>query len=81
MNERIRELALQARKYADDNEEHWKSGPSWDSLFEGKFVELIVRECAEVCKKQEYDYWRSAEDQDFTPQDCADAIEQHFGVE
>ena len=23
---------------------------------------------------QEYSYWRSTEEQDFTPQDCADAI-------
>ena len=75
MNERICELAEQA-------------GFQWskfglvatpDSNAE-KFAELIVRECAEVCKKQEYNYWRSTEDQDFTPVDCADAIQEHFGV-
>jgi hypothetical protein len=48
MNERIKLLAEQARKYADDNEQHWKSGPSWDSLFEAKFAELIVRECCSI---------------------------------
>ena len=30
--------------------------------------------CAKVCEAQEYEYWRASEDQDFTPQDCADAI-------
>jgi hypothetical protein len=46
-----------------------------------KFAELIVKECMELCKNQKYDYWRSSEDQDFTPIDCADAIKRHFGVE
>ena len=70
MNSRIKELAEQCyHRYSEHN------------IDLEKFAELIVRECAEICKKQEYDYWRSSEDQDFTPQDCADAIEQHFGVE
>ena len=30
--------------------------------------------CAKMCESQEYEYWRDTEDQDFTPQDCADAI-------
>ena len=30
--------------------------------------------CAKVCEEQEYHYWRATEDQDFTPQDCANAI-------
>ncbi|MFY7866913.1 hypothetical protein [Roseateles sp.] len=30
--------------------------------------------CAKICEAQEYSYWRASEDQDFTPQDCADAI-------
>ena len=72
--EQIKELASQARKYADDNEEHWKSGSGrdWDSLFEQKFAELIVRECMTVARKAdgldaEYEAWY--------------LIKQHFGVE
>lgn len=63
MNERIRELAKQARKYADENEEHWKPGPSWDSLFEGKFTELIVKEClVQVQDEVQYEYgWELAD--------------------
>jgi hypothetical protein len=68
MNEQIKSIALECHNpYGNFDLE--------------KFAELIVRECMEVCKKQEYDYWRSSEDQDFTPIDCADAIKEHFGVE
>ncbi len=38
-------------------------------------AEAAERErCAKICEAQEYSYWRASEDQDFTPQDCADAI-------
>jgi hypothetical protein len=30
--------------------------------------------CAKVCDEQEFDYWRSSEDQEWTPQDCAKAL-------
>jgi hypothetical protein len=73
MNQRILELAKQAGIKANSEQAL--------SPQEQLFAELIVRECTEVCKKEEYYYWRSSEDQDFTPQDCADAIEEHFGVE
>ena len=41
-----------------------------------KFAELIVRECAKVCRDQPNVYALTA-DRD----NCAIAIEQHFGVE
>ena len=45
MNERIRQLAEQARHWAhfEGLEQNPTSSP--DSLFEAKFAELIVREC------------------------------------
>jgi hypothetical protein len=42
MNPRIRELAEQAEKYADDN---FRGEPTWSEAFESKFAELIVQEC------------------------------------
>jgi len=52
MNERIRELALQAKKYAldamikiTDKEQALKV---YSETYDTKFAELIVRECAEV---------------------------------
>jgi hypothetical protein len=41
-----------------------------------KFAELIVRECAQICRDQPNVYALKA-DRD----NCAIAIEQHFGVE
>ena len=75
MNERIRELAEQARKKP--------MGNSWcytnPEEFEQKFAELIVRECAEVCKAQ------STYDPIVLPYKPSEqfekAIREHFGVE
>ena len=43
-----------------------------------RFAALVraqaLEQAARVCEAQEYQYWRASEDQDFTPQDCADAI-------
>jgi hypothetical protein len=78
MNERIKQLMERAMELVDPYAVEGEFGPS--QLNAEKFAQLIVRECAELCKKQEYDYWRSSEDQDFTPIDCADAIKEHFGV-
>ena len=47
----------------------------WEHTIE-KFAELIVRECAKVCRDQPNVYALKA-DRD----NCAIAIEEHFGVE
>ena len=75
MNERIRELAEQARKKP--------MGNSWcytnQEEFEQKLAELIVRECAKVCKAQ------STYDPIVLPYKPSEqfekAIREHFGVE
>ena len=72
MNKRIQELYIQAWG-------HFPC-PTGEPELE-KFAELIVRECIQVCKNQEYEFWRSPEDREYTPQDCADSIAEHFGVE
>ena len=75
MNERIKELALQAmtattNKFSADRE--W-SADEWRDFYDTKFAELIVRECASIAGKAEYsDTW-------FVP--VEDTIKQHFGVE
>ena len=53
MNERIRELAVQARQYAWENETHWSADAERATLFEQKFAELIVRECAGIVNSLE----------------------------
>ena len=71
MNERIKELERQAEKFVmgipaslDINE--------YTSVFNEKFAELIVRECAEVVK------WTPSM---FPNDEYVKNIKQHFGVE
>ena len=47
MNERIKQLAEQAGEYAAQNATgDWEVGPDYQDLFNKKFAELIVKECA-----------------------------------
>ena len=70
MNERIKKLKEQATSYT------WNGNDVTEELDEQKFAELIVRECAKVCRDQPNVYALKA-DRD----NCAIAIEEHFGVE
>ena len=72
MNERIRELADQAELTIRTSTGTYMSHPE----FNKKFAELIVKECAQVCRDQPNHYALKA-DRD----NCAIAIEEHFGVE
>ena len=47
MNDRIKELALQAMTYVTHNPKANKLNSG--DMFDEKFAELIVRECAEIC--------------------------------
>ena len=78
MNKRIKQLAQEAGMYVDLNGNPW---PKWMSAEEcevayKKFAELIVRECVKVCRDQPNEYALKT-DRD----NCAIAIEEHFGVE
>jgi hypothetical protein len=77
MNERIRELALQAmtattNKFSADRE--W-SADEWRDFYDTKFAELIVGECMSIA--QEYDGSKLGGPGLI----IAMRIEQHFGVE
>ena len=79
MNERIRELAEQAEKYADEN---FKGEPTYSEAYDSKFAELIVNECAQECERiaQVYDGYHDDAGSD-TASSCGDAIKELFGVE
>ena len=66
MNERIKELALQAMTYVTHNPKANKLNSG--DMFDEKFAELIVAECAEIADKAE-------------PYKASDLIKQHFGVD
>jgi len=75
MNERIRELAIQAGLNAPYGSDH-EGLRDFDYR---KFAELIVRECANHCDlllnhKMSSEWSRGTHD-------CSKAIKKHFGVE
>ena len=75
MNERIRELALQAmtattNKFSADRE--W-SADEWRDFYDTKFAELIVKECAGIVQP-----YMSRWEEDC---DLVIKIKNHFGVE
>lgn len=71
MNERIRELALEAGKYADETQpcgSYTRDG-MWLYAYNEKFAELLVKECAQVASDYDGAHY------------VGTAIEKHFGVE
>ena len=77
MNERIRELAEQARKYARDyvteckHYGHYMEHNEYELRFEEKFAELIVKECCDIFVELRT-----------RPADLAvKDVKKHFGVE
>jgi hypothetical protein len=77
MNERIKELAREARQYAQQyvNEsviEYGKTASEFRRIYESKFAELIVRECSRIAKVNQ------AEDMGW---DIGEILLEHFGVE
>ena len=75
MNERIKELAEQAKDYADYYS--MLSDSAEQEIFTEKFAELIVKECAEIAKKVDGD--ESDDYQSGRTWAGIDVLE-HFGV-
>jgi hypothetical protein len=50
MNERIQELAEQARQYANSMYPSGLDIPKWGPAYHEKFAELIVQECMIICE-------------------------------
>ena len=71
MNERIRELALQAMTYVTHNPKANKLNAG--DMFDEKFAELIVRECGVALSPMLRDMVSRGQ--------AYDMIKQHFGVE
>ena len=78
MNERIRKLALQAMTYVTHNPKANKLNSG--DMFDEKFAELIVRECADICMEMAAKCAGLPGDGALA-RDCADWIKKDFGVE
>ena len=85
MNERIKELTVQARNYALGQKQHYEGVHSAEQCMEDyrevyntKFAELIVRECAESLWTEEC---RTSDlaSEEYTR--GSNKIKEHFGVE
>ena len=79
MNERIKELAIEANMIASEPNGF---DPTGLTKSQQKFAELIVRECVEICLER-HDSWKFDDESNSNsgPRDCAQMIEEHFGVE
>ena len=75
MNERIKELAERAEKYADDN---FKGEHFWTQAYESKFAELIVRECIDIAGEEDFDVMMK---EGYPCSQTAKKIREHFGVD
>ena len=84
MNERIKQLALQAREYAESKMQ--LTGVKDSAAYDKKFAELIVRECIE-CTKEWYEARIADSARDYSRgyvHGCDEAIaemKKRFGVE
>ena len=87
MNERIEQLAVEARQYAFGEVENSRDPTEWSTkyyneMFEQKFAELIVRECMRMCDVAAIGYESHGHMKEANG--CYSAkeyIEEHFGVE
>ena len=70
MNKQIRKLVLETDAYCD---QHHPNHPHYDVLWEQKFAELIVRECARIA--------RIEGDGGVVLEVACEQIKQHFGIE
>jgi hypothetical protein len=84
MNERIRQLAVEAGAHWEHGDWNMPSAVYFSERELEKFAELIVRECYEHCKGQVLDK-EVADTNELTyndaVSDCANGLLQHFGVE
>ena len=73
MNERFKELAEQARQYANSMYPSGLDIPKWGPAYHEKFAELVVKECVQICEQGTATQTTSS--------GAASMIKQHFGVE
>jgi hypothetical protein len=73
MNERIKELALQAMTYVTHNPKANKLNSG--DMFDEKFAESIVKECATIA-----DHWVMFDEGPLQYGPVGEKIKEHFGV-
>lgn len=78
MNERIKELAEQAKQYAREQMAHPMNPMIFsEDVFQQKFAKAIIRECANIAREADSENVFGAG----FGYEIASQIEEHFGVE
>ncbi len=81
MNEKIKQFAEQAEEYAVRVATgDWEDGLAYQDLFNKKFAQLIVKECANICEEMAAKC-AGLEGDGALAKDCAYWIKKDFGVE
>jgi hypothetical protein len=82
MNERIKELAVEAEIYAGDLIDQGADYDEYPRYYTEKIAELIVRECAELAVNSQYANTKSEYYEGFNEAliYAGNKIRQHFGV-
>ena len=75
MNKRAKELCMQANAFVKDNAQRGMSVEELADMHASKFVELIVRDCAQVCVDQMPD-----NDETTWADICAVSVLERFGL-
>ena len=73
MNERILELAIEARKYAETKPDIYQVA------YDKKFAELIVRECAMLVEG--FEITQEVALDEYVDYEASAVLKEHFGVE
>ena len=88
MNERIKELAIQAEIYAGELIDEGADYDQYPRYYTEKFAELIVKECIIIVEEQkeclceEQQYWSDHDyGYEMAVNDASKGIKQFFGVE
>ena len=77
MNERIRQLAVRAKEQTEEfnSVRNKLTAEEWEEIYNEKFAELIVRECAGIYDKIDNGNLHMGTD------NYLEALQKHFGVE
>ena len=82
MNQRIKQLAEQARVLADQFQEQWKAGPSNEEFFQEKFAQLIVWKFDDILVLEHLDCVGNKDKQAVERvQRLREKVKTYFGVE
>lgn len=80
MNERIKEILLQAEFEEQDGHISIQGVYMFNTTRMEKFAELLIEECANLCELRYVEH-KDLSDESVEAMMCCNAIKEHFGVD